>query len=312
MSKSCRICGTKEGRRWKPREMMIGLGEVFDYFECGGCGCLQIVTIPEDLHRFYPSSYYSFTQAATPIGIKGWLRCERNRRLLTGSGLIGLVLNPLTRYPYEGVGFWFRRNRHGTAARVLDIGCGSGTLINDLASVGYRNPLGVDPFVPGPIHYPSGARVLRGEIEDVNGTFDLVLMNHVLEHLPDPVRALSAVRHLLADHGECLVRTPTVTSFAWEHYREDWVQLDAPRHLVIHSVESLRLAAQAAGLSLSEVRYDSAELQFTGSEAYRKGITGMEGRKNYSRDQMRQFRRRARELNRQMRGDQAAFVLRRA
>jgi len=36
--------------------------------------------------------------------------------------------------------------------------------------------------------------------------------------------------------GWCVIRIPTVSSFAWEHYREQWVQLDAPRHFFLHKV----------------------------------------------------------------------------
>jgi hypothetical protein len=56
---NCRICGGQDGRRLVAREAMFGLGEQFPYFECGGCGCLQIEELPQDSARYYRPGYYS-------------------------------------------------------------------------------------------------------------------------------------------------------------------------------------------------------------------------------------------------------------
>ena len=62
---TCRICHNTDGNKtFLAKEMMLGLRESFEYFECQCCGCLQISTIPNDLGRFYPQGYYSFN--ATP------------------------------------------------------------------------------------------------------------------------------------------------------------------------------------------------------------------------------------------------------
>lgn len=45
----------------------------------------------------------------------------------------------------------------------------------------------------------------------------------------------------------CLLRLLIVPSQAWREYGVHWVQLDEPRHLYLHSVDSLRaVAANAA------------------------------------------------------------------
>ena len=59
----CRICRNAAGNRAVTlSERMYGSGEAFDYFQCAGCGCLQINAVPEDLGRYYESGYYSFKQ----------------------------------------------------------------------------------------------------------------------------------------------------------------------------------------------------------------------------------------------------------
>jgi hypothetical protein len=58
----CRICGhDKEESFFNAAEMMFGLKEVFSYFKCAKCGCLQITQIPENIDRFYPAKYYSYS-----------------------------------------------------------------------------------------------------------------------------------------------------------------------------------------------------------------------------------------------------------
>ena len=103
--------------------MMFGTRDEFQYFECGECGCLQLMDPPADLGRYYPAHYYSLAPAAPPTGLKGYLRRIRNRRVFTGRGLTGAVLARLTRYPYHAIGPWLAAHPAGRRASVLDVGC---------------------------------------------------------------------------------------------------------------------------------------------------------------------------------------------
>jgi hypothetical protein len=77
-------------------------------------------------------------------------------------------------------------------------------------------------------------------------------------------------------------------------------------------VESLRRLGAAAGLVLEHVEYDSTEFQFIGSELYRQDRTLAELPTAFPAARRRRFRRMAAALNRQGRGDQAAFYFRKA
>jgi hypothetical protein len=97
------------------------------------------------------------------------------------------------------------------------------------------------------------------------------------------------------------------------------VQLDAPRHLFLHTRRSLEIVAEQAGLYVDAVVHDSYELQFWGSEQYRRDIPlNSEGSYRwgagapiFSPEQIAAWREEAEMLNRQGRGDQAAVYLRR-
>ena len=125
---------------------------------------------------------------------------------------------------------------------------------------------------------------------------------------------------LLKPEGVALVRIPVADSWAWRHYGADWVQLDPPRHLFLHTRRSMDLLAAAAGLKVERVVHDSTAFQFWGSEQYRRGIP-LQDPRSYARNprasafsagEIRTFEARAAELNACGEGDQACFYLRRA
>jgi SAM-dependent methyltransferase len=202
-------------------------------------------------------------------------------------------------------------------SRILDVGCGSGELLLLLHAAGFRSLLGIDPYVDRDLVYPGGLRILKRSIHEIDGHWDLVMLHHSLEHMPDQQETLDAVGRLLAPGGWCLIRVPIV-SYAWEHYGVDWVQLDAPRHFFLHSGQSLKQVAERAGLKIARTVYDSGSFQFWGSELYRRDIplfttspVDVEARAAaFKREEIEVFEKRGQELNAQHRGDQAAFYLR--
>lgn len=265
----CGLCGY-EGlfTRYSVAEMMFGTGETFDYVQCPGCECLQITEVPTNLGSHYRGSYYSYRPRSRAHGLAGWLVRARNRYLLGR---------------FDPLGRWFARQRPYAALAslgplhlrgdesILDVGAGGGELLIALQGVGFRHLLGIDPFLSCDLELSDGL-VIRGcGIGDVNGSWDVVMFHHSLEHMPDQVAALGAAARLLAPSGRCIVRVPTVSSWAWRHYGVHWAQLDAPRHLWLHSRRSLTLLVERAGLRLDRIGCDSTAFQFWASEQYRQG-----------------------------------------
>jgi hypothetical protein len=96
------------------------------------------------------------------------------------------------------------------------------------------NVLGIDPFLAEDIRYHNGLQILKKAIAELANEWDLIMFHHAFEHVPDPFETLQAASRLLSRHGVCLMRTPRVSSQAWERYGVNWVQIDAPRHFFIH------------------------------------------------------------------------------
>lgn len=309
---TCRACGTTTTGSVAAREMMFGLRDEFTYDECGGCGCVQLRNPPADPARFYGGGYYSLQ----PLPRRGrlWELVRRGRNALMYRNPLGLgrvLARILPKFPDDKVD-WMALTGTGRDARILDVGAGSGLLVRDLAEAGFRRVLGIDPFVDVRAEMPEGGRVVRQTLDETSGSFDLIMFHHSLEHVPDQLGALRRAAELLAPGGWCLVRVPVTSSFAWRHYREHWVQLDAPRHYVLHSVASLHQLAAKAGLEVAHVVHDSTSLQFFGSEAYRRDVPLGEAEALFTPAELRAFERRAVELNARGDGDQACFYLRHA
>jgi len=205
----------------------------------------------------------------------------------------------------------------GKDARILDVGCGSGVFLYSLRELGFKNVLGIDPFITKDIEYKNGLRILKKELSSVIGKWDLVIFKHSLEHIEDQISSLEAARQLLKRAGLCVISIPIVSSEAWERYGVNWVQLDAPRHYYLHSIKSMKLLAAKAGLELRKTVYDSSSFQFWGSEQYMKDVShcsersyAMNPEKSmFSKKQILAFEKKAIALNKIGRGDSATFLL---
>jgi SAM-dependent methyltransferase len=300
--------------------MMFGLRHTFPYFECAQCGCLQITTIPKDIGPYYPSEYYSFDTASvapepSPT-LRNRLRLLRDRFAMSRRGVLGRFLFNIYPRGEELLPFLVPL-RLRTSSRVLDVGCGSGQLLLQLRLLGFKRLLGVDPFIDRDIHYDSGVTVRKSTVFDVSGQWDLIMFHHSFEHISDPLETLRRCESMLAPGGCCLLRIPTVSSYAWEHYGTNWVQLDAPRHFFLYSIRALELLSAQAGLKIADVVYDSAGFQFWASEQYIRDIPLVSGpsRKSpspspiFSESDILTFDEQARRLNANRQGDQAAFYL---
>ena len=314
----CRICGSERAHKvHQAREMMYGTRDVHSYIECGDCGCLQIEHIPVDMGRYYGANYYSFNQP-TKSHLRRWLASQRDRYAVLGSGVVGRILN--SKSPTSQFDFLQPIQDSITeGTRVLDVGCGAGQLLRSLRSAGMTNVIGVDPFLDSDIEVSGQCLVRKANLGDMVGPFDLIMLHHSFEHMPEQQGTLQAVNSLLSPDGICLVRVPLVSSKAWRQYGVNWVQLDAPRHFYLHTSNSLTLVAERAGFECFDIRYDSGAFQFWGSEQYVRDIPLRDpssyainpSNSPFVASEIAQFALEAARLNSINDGDQAAFYLRR-
>lgn len=111
------------------------------------------------------------------------------------------------------------RPLHGL--RVLDIGTGSGEIAALLGE--HADVVSVDPHDARRVR--AGYRYLRAgtALPFADGSFDAVVSNHVIEHLPDAALHLAEIARVLIPGGVCYLATP---NRAWPlevHHRVWWL-----------------------------------------------------------------------------------------
>lgn len=333
-SRPCRVCGSDaEHPTFTCREMMFGTREQFEYFQCRSCGCLQISTVPGSLAKYYPTEFsaHNLPKEARPPTSRIWGLVRKQRfRIALFQKYRGLnrLLRCFVDSPAElhdtpndvtsVLEVLTKAGVSGFNARVLDVGCGAYSYwLASLEGLGFTNLVGIDPLISKD-ERQRGVRILKKELAQVSGQFDLITLHHSLEHIPDQIGILSQVAERLAPRGVCVIRIPIVSSRIWEEYGTDWVELDAPRHLYLHSRRSMSILSRSCGLEIFDVMYDSTAFEFYGSELYRNDIPLTDERSPwrnadsdlFSPQQMAEFQARALAANREGKGGRAAFFLR--
>ena len=303
----CRACGREEPfRLFGAREMLFGWRQPFDYGECPHCGSLQIHEIPVNLSDYYPANYCSLRPLPARSG-KVWPgRVPLAHWLLQARFFpaAGIVRRLRWKYPFF---HWSRMAGCGQDSQILDVGCGNGGLLRRMQRYGFRHLTGVDPYARAEADEP-GFCIRRVELNAVEGSYDLIMLHHVLEHLVDPRRSLEEARARLRPHGRILVRIPVAGSYTHWLYGADWFNLDPPRHLLVPSRRGMETLAQRSGLHTVRVEFDGIETGFLMSEHYRRGAPYRDKPRDSFR-RRRHFRRLAEQANRRGEGDQGVFLL---
>lgn len=297
-------------RHWQLAERMFGDGGIHRYEECAACGSLQLAEVPADMSPHYPAHYMAYTSTTMTMW-KRWGRRVRSR-LVTQ---LPSALGPKLGAP------WILQALHGRFpprnTPILDVGCGTGAVLDHLADAGFTDLTGLEPYLDADRHLPSGVVIRRGTLESMAGHFAFIMSHHSMEHMEDPVSALKHLRRLLSPGGKIWVRVPLTGGAAWRKYGPDWVQLDPPRHLCIPSIAGMTAAVKRAGLRITDVDFDSSGFQFWGSELARRKIPlvdpfsrqNVDLAKHFSPDELKRWTTEAEELNLQGQGDQVGFWL---
>lgn len=295
--------------------MMYGSNESFDYVECSICGCLQIKDIPAEMEKYYPeNNYYSFKRNNINFLVKN-LSNRRNEYCLFKNSLLGKLLDkfyPDDLFPILG----YLEINYNT--KILDVGCGYGTLLHNLGELNFKNLTGIDPYIKKEVH-GKNLNILKKTIHQLTNEekFDIIIFNHSFEHMKHQKETLNKARELLSPNGHCIIGMPVKTEYIWNLYGTNWVQIDAPRHFFIHTIDSFQFLSENVNLSIKRTIFNSTEFQFLGSEQYKKGIPLCTDKSHsvslkkiiFPSKVIKNFKQKAEILNKNQDGDQAIFIL---
>ncbi len=154
--------------------------------------------------------------------------------------------------------YWWSNRFYATLARrhtrcggrLLEIGSGLGHLVGQLEKAFQTFAADVNPWAlqrsrqvaPRTCHAACSA----GALPFATGSFDAILIKHVVEHLPDPAASLAEIGRLAAPGGVLILATPNLDSLLKPWKGERWIGYQDPTHISLKPpVEWLRLVEEA-------------------------------------------------------------------
>jgi 2-polyprenyl-3-methyl-5-hydroxy-6-metoxy-1,4-benzoquinol methylase len=190
----CPLCSS---RRNKPFDQRIFRGFTVENCICLDCG---LVFQSPRMNETEMAVYYQAEYRRTYQGTEGPIARDLVVQTARARSLLDFVLSKIS-----------------SVKRCLDIGCSTGLILMHFQSQLGCHPVGIEPdnayrsYAEGQglTVYPSLTTMEMAP----EGRFDLVVMSHVLEHLPDPVGYLGHLREsLLTPGGSLLIEVPNLYS----------------------------------------------------------------------------------------------------
>ena len=144
------------------------------------------------------------------------------------------------------------------SAKICDLGCGNGTLLEKLRDCGF-GVVGIEPSPHARRTVESkGITVYEGTAETPPASipeapFDLVVTTHVLEHCLDPQLAVRNALQLVRPGGHLVIEVPNCRSFQFASRGPAWFHFDVGRHLNYFTPRGLKRLVE--GQSAQVIKY---------------------------------------------------------
>jgi 2-polyprenyl-3-methyl-5-hydroxy-6-metoxy-1,4-benzoquinol methylase len=260
----CLFCGTTgvtlhEGLR----DRLFGAPGLWRLVRCPQIHCALVWPDPAPLKEDLPLAYRNYYTHEVKAGFVGRVLYP----LIAGAYQIGKYVPTVVvglRRPRQRILSMFLDDLQ--PGKLFDAGCGDGSFLQAMKRQGWRGG-GMDfdaaAVAAGKERY--GLDLLVGDFvtaELDEHDFDAVTMSHVIEHVPDPIAAMSKCRKLLRPGGRLVITTPNAHSLGHTRFGPHWRGLEPPRHLQIFSPPTLAECARRAGLEVEEAGSTAANADY--------------------------------------------------
>jgi len=202
---------------------------------CSNCGSIYQDPLPtkEECDSFYPSDYQDYSRKDLPL------------------------LRSLLKFMVKRGASSFVRE-HGFDKRILDFGCGDGSFAKALVECGAREVIGYEAHSRARSAENTQGLLVLYDLDKLEqqGPYDIIRLNHVIEHLSDLDRALQMLFELLSPTGKIVIQTPNPRALTLRLFKRYWGALHYPFHTVLISPLGLTQLSHRSGLRV--VRTSSA------------------------------------------------------
>ncbi len=234
---TCTLCGGSDilPGRWRPEDYEYGLKATQTLSLCRGCGTyfMEPMPSPAEVASFYPADYTAHAESQSVLMrmiFEGYDRNEAKRML---------------RFAPEG-------------GALLDVGCGDGAFLRAFQAQTDRFAIsGLEFSAAGASKAKSrGFSVATGSLEEAPlepAAYDVIRLNHVLEHFIEPRRALRNAFSALKPGGLLIGETPNTDALDSRILGKYWGEVHYPRHLWLLSRRALRDLATSVGFEVEAI-----------------------------------------------------------
>lgn len=140
--------------------------------------------------------------------------------------------------------------------RILDVGCGLGFLLSALQESWERHGVEVSEFATQ--HAAEWGAIHHGELSSAgypDAYFDVVVLYHVIEHMPDPIAALRKVGQILKPGGVLLIGTPNFDSGCARLFGARYRLLHDRTHISLFNADSVHRLLRDHGFVIDRVEF---------------------------------------------------------
>ena len=276
----CNLCGTDDPRVVFKR----GQAQEARIVRCGNCGLMyadpRVGLVDHADYEQFEADGILMGSDTDPDHPWRW-RNEKEKEQVRDFDATRAIIDRL--YPQGG--------------KLVEVGSGLGYLMQSFKKDGW-DVLGVDPWkeLPAFTEQVHGIETIPTTLEDAglpDASADLVILLHVIEHVPDPVGTLREINRVLKPGGHVVVETPRYDTamFKLLKHRERSVRCDG--HIYFFTFDTLRRTYEKAGFTEVDTRAVGRTLtmqrflwnvgQVTGRPGFRDGLTDWAGRTGLDR-----------------------------
>ena len=238
---NCVLCGSNSRR-------LLSVQDTWPVAKCRECGLVYLSERPSEssLQQLYGTGYYE--DEGEEAGYRGYVETFR-------------------KYRDTFMDIFEKRHRdlkkHSKGRRLLEVGCAHGFLLDHLRSRGWEvTGVEVSPLSSRYARRELNLNVITGTVEEAEleeGSFDVVLLLDVLEHLHRPFHTLRRIGQLLSPEGILVVQCPWEL-YHWEEVAEallrgkrpGTIRPDSiPAHLYFFQPRTLEAVLRKGGFRIS-------------------------------------------------------------
>lgn len=214
LTNPCNFCGHWQAEKYLTlSDLRLNLPGLWKLMKCENCGLLLIDPQPswEELSAHYPKEYHAYLSKAS-----------KTTQFLRGFGIRNRVKSVLRRTTIKN-------------GRLLDVGCATGDFLHQFSAMTGWDVTGLE-IVPeaAAAAIAKGLRIIEKDLLAANlpeNSFDAITLWDVLEHMPDPAKALQICYTLLKPGGILVLKCPDPAGKEASIFKDSWIGFEAPQHL---------------------------------------------------------------------------------